>query len=76
MKSENVALLVLSIVVPFTVTIAADRSIGYLSEGRNLIFQRFSRAHYDTPEFTVESRINNLGFRDRDFRVEKSRRFE
>jgi GDSL-like Lipase/Acylhydrolase family len=75
MKSENVALLVLSIVVPFTVTIAADRSIGSLSEGRNLIFQRFSRAHYDTPEFTVESRINNLGFRDRDFRVEKSRRF-
>ena len=75
MKREKIALLVLSILVPFGLTVAADRSIGYLSEGRNLIFQRFSRAHYDTPEFTVDSRINNLGFRDRDFRVEKSRRF-
>ena len=75
MKRGHVVLLLLSSVLSLTVSIAVDRSLGYLSEGRDLIFQRFSRVSYDTPEFKVESHINNLGFRDRDFRVKKARRF-
>jgi lysophospholipase L1-like esterase len=75
MKRDHAALLVLSTVLSLTASIAADRSIGYLSEGRDLIFQRFSRVSYATPEFKVESHINNLGFRDRDFSLAKTRRF-
>ena len=75
MKRDRIALLVLSSAIAFTLSILADRAIGLLSEGRDLVFERFSRARYTTPEFTVESRINNLGFRDRDFQVEKTRRF-
>ena len=65
----------LSSVVGFTLSILADRTVGFLSDGRDLVFERFSRVRYRTPEFTVESRINNLGFRDRDFAVRKTRRF-
>ncbi|HEX6105007.1 MAG TPA: GDSL-type esterase/lipase family protein [Gemmatimonadales bacterium] len=75
MKREHGVLLVLSTALAVVGSVAADRLVGALAEERDLIFARFSVVRYETPEFRVESRINNLGFRDRDFRRERTGRF-
>ncbi|MBI4833071.1 MAG: hypothetical protein HY801_16250 [Candidatus Lindowbacteria bacterium] len=42
---------------------------------KDLIFRHFSEVSYSSGEFQFNARINNLGFRGRDFSIEKSTRY-
>jgi lysophospholipase L1-like esterase len=58
-------------------TIFADRLVGrlLLPPAQSLIFPPNSAVRYQTPEFDITARINHLGFRDREYPVEKGKRF-
>ena len=61
--------------VTILVTILIDRGIGLFigkDESRGLLFPPHSKAAYKTLEFQFTASINNLGFRDREFRLSKS----
>jgi GDSL-like Lipase/Acylhydrolase family len=63
----NIALACGAIAVTLLLTLAVDRSLGALRPPEyDLAFPRHSVVAYSTPEFHVQARINNLGFRGRD----------
>ena len=74
--TNRFALVVYSIVFSLLLTVAADRSVGYLfNVPKNLVFNAYSVVNYTTSEFHVQARINNLGFRGRDVVVRGERRY-
>ena len=72
----SVLVVAVSIGAAFLLTLAIDWAAGvYLySSHRNagLIFGPYSEVHHTTREFSYVARINNLGFRDRDFSAGRS----
>jgi lysophospholipase L1-like esterase len=73
-KKKIIFFLVLGGVL-FLMTLALDRVLGLAIRNRSaspgLIFPPNSRYVYQTPEFTCEAINNSLGFRDREFTVNK-----
>jgi len=63
-----------SLVICFGLSIALDRLVGLFSPARPtvLIFPPNAHHHFQTPEFSVGVEINSLGFRDREFSLQKT----
>jgi lysophospholipase L1-like esterase len=70
---KSIVLAVASSAFALAVIVGADRLVGS-RRVKPLIFTPNSAAVYETFEFRFTSRINRLGFRDRDFSVGKSSR--
>jgi lysophospholipase L1-like esterase len=70
-------LAVFSAALTFYLTILADRLVGrlLLEPAQSLIFPPNTAVHYQTPEFDIIARTNHLGFRDREYPVEKTGKF-
>ena len=76
---RNILVVVASVAFAVALTLALDHVAGlYLyATHRNagLIWGPYSNVRHSTPEFSYTARINNLGFRDRDFSVRKRTRW-
>jgi lysophospholipase L1-like esterase len=65
-----------AIVATILLTLAVDRSLGaFMRQEYDLAFPRHSFVAYATPEFQVKARINNLGFRGREFSIPRQTRY-
>src|SRR5262245_38510160 len=73
---RRIVLLLLSLTTGVLATIAADRVVGKLRPppGPGLIFPPNVVRHFETPEFSFTVKTNSLGFRDREFSLEKNSR--
>jgi lysophospholipase L1-like esterase len=72
----RLALLSMSIIFAVVMTLVADRFAAFFMDGEHdLVFPRRSVVNYSTPEFQIEARINNLGFRGQDCELRKRKRY-
>lgn len=70
LATGKVTLVAMSIALAFVLTLLLDRCLGLLIDVPvNLIFPSHSVANYSTPEFHIQGRINNLGFRGSDVQI-------
>ena len=75
MKTK-LGLSLLSVAIAVLLTVGIDRCVGFVrTPVANLIFEPYLTVRYNSPEFHVEARINNLGFRGPDFDLERSERY-
>ncbi|MGV3588512.1 MAG: GDSL-type esterase/lipase family protein [Adhaeribacter sp.] len=74
---NKILLLLASGFIAFYCTVLADRLLGklLLPPAQNLIFPANSAVKYNTPEFNVTAHINSLGFRDREYSLDKENKF-
>ncbi len=72
---RNISISAIIFVVLLFFSIAADRLVGAFfgqnAANKGLIFSPQSTFRYETPEFNFTSNINSLGFRDREFELDK-----
>src|ERR1039458_548824 len=68
--------ILISLGIGFGITWALERGAGWYLYARHgnagLIWGPYSVVEHATYEFSYQARINNLGFRDRDFQVRRS----
>jgi lysophospholipase L1-like esterase len=73
---KNVLLLVSSLILTFALTVGLDRLAGLFqpakTQSAGLIFPPNVEHHFRTREFSYKVQTNSLGFRDREFRLEKT----
>lgn len=68
---RRVALAILPSLMAFLFLVGADRLAAVFMADEGLIFPPRAIAHYATPEFDFQVRVNNLGFRGKDFAPQK-----
>jgi hypothetical protein len=63
--------------IPFYASVLIDRATGkfLLPASQHLVFTPNASALYQNPEFTVITRINNLGFRDYEYPIHKKNKY-
>ncbi|MGV3505157.1 MAG: hypothetical protein ACO1O1_15715 [Adhaeribacter sp.] len=63
--------------IPLYASVMLDRAVGsiLLPPAHQLVFAPHSSVRYHNPEFSLTTRINYLGFRDRDYPLDKQDRY-
>lgn len=73
---KNIALLFASIAFTLLLTFLVDRGLGlFIDRGYDLVFTRYSEVVYSTSEFHSVARVNNLGYRGQDRRIDSDKRY-
>jgi hypothetical protein len=68
----NIAFSLVVLVIIVCLTVLGDRIAGnYVYSGPGILFPPRSQAIYESSEFNFTSKINSMGFRDREYPIEK-----